>query len=63
MQSTPSKRYHQPHPEERMTLASLVHQKYTAGAMAKVLKRSCCGEALYDLIQIAGEFFFQSSRF
>jgi hypothetical protein len=39
MQHTPSKRYHQIQPKERMKLASLVHQKYTAGAMAKVLKR------------------------
>ena len=40
MQNTPSKRYQQLQPEERMTLASLVQQNYTAGAIAKVLKRS-----------------------
>ena len=40
MQNTPSKRYQQLQPEERMTLASLVQQNYTAGAIAKVLQRS-----------------------
>ena len=40
MQNTPSKRYQQLQPEERMTLASLVQQQYTACEIAKVLKRS-----------------------
>jgi IS30 family transposase len=40
MQNIPSKRYHHLQPEERMTLASLVQQQYTAGEIAKVLKRS-----------------------
>jgi len=40
MQNTPSKRYQHLQPEERMTLASLVQQQYTACEIAKVLKRS-----------------------
>jgi len=40
MQNTPSKRYQQLQPEERMTLTNLVNKNYTAGAIAKVLKRS-----------------------
>jgi IS30 family transposase len=40
MQNTPSERYQQLQPEERMTLASLVQQQYTACEIAKVLKRS-----------------------
>lgn len=40
MQNTPPKRYHHLQPEERMTLASLVQQQYTACEIAKVLKRS-----------------------
>ena len=40
MQNTTPKRYCQLQPEERMTLASMVHQKYSAGEIAKRLKRS-----------------------
>lgn len=40
MQNTPSKRYRHLQPEERMTLASLVQQQYTACEIAKVLKCS-----------------------
>lgn len=40
MQSTPSKRYQQLQPEERVTLASLAQQKYSVRAMAQVLGRS-----------------------
>lgn len=40
MQSTPSKRYQQLQPEDRVTLASLVQQKYSVRAMAQVLGRS-----------------------
>jgi hypothetical protein len=34
MQSTPSKRYQQLQPEDRVTLASLAQQKYSVRAMA-----------------------------
>lgn len=40
MQSTPSKRYQQLQPEDRVTLASLAQQKYTVRDMALVLGRS-----------------------
>ena len=40
MQSTPAKRYQQLQPEDRVTLASLVQQKYTVRDMALVLGRS-----------------------
>lgn len=40
MQSTPSKRYQQLQPEDRVTLASLVQQKHSVRAMAQVLGRS-----------------------
>ena len=40
MQSTPSKRYQQLQPEDRVTLASLAQQKFTVRAMAQVLGRS-----------------------
>ena len=40
MQSTPSKRYQQLQPEDRVTLASLAQQKYSVRAMAQVLGRS-----------------------
>ena len=40
MQNTLFKRYHHLQPEERMTLANLVQQKYSACEIAKVIKRS-----------------------
>ena len=40
MQSTPPKRYQQLQPEDRVTLASLVQQKYGVRAMAQILGRS-----------------------
>jgi IS30 family transposase len=40
MQSTPSKRYQQLQPEDRVTLASLAQQKYSVRAMAQDLGRS-----------------------
>ena len=40
MQSTPSKRYQQLQPEDRVTLASLIQQKYTVRDIALVLGRS-----------------------
>jgi IS30 family transposase len=40
MQSTPPKRYQQLQPEDRVTLASLVQQKYSVRAMAQILGRS-----------------------
>ena len=40
MQSTPQRRYQQLQPEDRVTLASLVQQKYTVRDMALVLGRS-----------------------
>lgn len=40
MQNTPPKRYQQLQAEDRLTLASLVQQKYTVRAMAQVLDRS-----------------------
>lgn len=40
MPSTPPKRYQQLQPEDRVTLASLVQQKYSVRAMAQVLGRS-----------------------
>jgi IS30 family transposase len=40
MQSTPSKRYQQLQPEDRVTLASLTQQRYSVRAMAQVLGRS-----------------------
>ena len=40
MQSSPSKRYQQLQPEDRVTLASLAQQKYTVRGMAQVLGRS-----------------------
>lgn len=40
MQSTPQRRYQQLQPEERVTLASLVQQKYTVRDMALVLRRA-----------------------
>lgn len=40
MQNTTPKRYCQLQPEERITLASMVHQKCSAGEIAKRLKRS-----------------------
>ena len=50
MQNTFLKHYRHLQPQERMTLASLVHQKYSAGEIAKVLKRNTrssgyCGQA------------------
>ena len=40
MQSTPARRYQQLQPEDRVTLASLVQQKFSVRAMAQVLGRS-----------------------
>ena len=40
MQSTPPRRYQQLQPEDRVTLASLVQQKYTVRDIALVLGRS-----------------------
>jgi IS30 family transposase len=40
MQSTPSKRHQQLQPEDRVSLASLVSQKYSVCAMALVLRRA-----------------------
>ena len=40
MPSTPSKRYQQLQPEDRVTLASLLQQKYSVRAIARVLGRS-----------------------
>lgn len=40
MQSTPQRRYQQLQPEDRVTLASLVQQKYTVREIALVLGRS-----------------------
>ena len=40
MQDTPSKRYQQLQPEERMTIASLRHQRCTPTQIAQLLKRS-----------------------
>ena len=40
MQSTPSKRYQQLQPEDRVTLASLVQQKFGVREMAVVMGRS-----------------------
>jgi IS30 family transposase len=40
MQSTPSKRYQQLQPEDRVTLASLAQQKYSVRAIAQALGRS-----------------------
>lgn len=40
MQSSPSKRYQQLQPEDRVTLASLAQQKYSVRGMAQVLGRS-----------------------
>lgn len=40
MHSTPSKRYQQLQPEERMTIASLLHQQFTISQIAQRLKRS-----------------------
>lgn len=40
MQSTPQRRYQQLQPEDRVTLASLVQQKYTVRDIALVLGRS-----------------------
>ncbi|WP_029891292.1 IS30 family transposase [Polycyclovorans algicola] len=40
MQSISPKRYQQLQPEERVTLASLVHQKFSVRAMSRVLSRS-----------------------
>jgi transposase, IS30 family len=42
MHNTPSKRYQQLQPEERMTIASLLHQQYTLMQIATRLKRSTC---------------------
>jgi IS30 family transposase len=40
MHNTPSKRYQQLQPEERMTIASLLHQQYSLTQIATRLKRS-----------------------
>ena len=40
MQSTPPRRYQQLQPEDRVTLASLIQQKYTVRDIALVLGRS-----------------------
>jgi transposase, IS30 family len=40
MQNAPPKHYKQLQPEDRVTLASLVQQKYSVRAMAQTLKRS-----------------------
>lgn len=42
MQSTPSKRYQQLQPEDRVTLASLAQQKYSVRAMAQGACQKFC---------------------